>query len=250
MIRQWLVTVAWKWCLQVTKQTCCRAHLCLLMLMLHARTRCCRPCVWCLSLAGSSCCCWLLAADHRTVRSLWPGQSAARWTETKITKPKSPLPKIQPQLDPNSISGHKIKAKWSTHVGDHFPKINFKINRVDWEKFQITRTRAKNRSRTQNSPDLRSCEDSSDFLRWKCSTHVIEQIKARKTRSNDSQTKKSRTLELGVGEEREEHKSQHKQDHHEHKWIKTPRGHSTDRGCTSRIFVSLTRVFSGILKWG
>ena len=227
MIRQWLVTVAWKRCLQMTKQTCCRAHLCLLFRYADApRTHAllsalCVVLVSCwwprVYLSPKSFCrrhCWKqllqLASnpDHRTVRSLWPGQSAARWTETKITKPKSPLPKIQPQLDPNSISGHKIKARWSTHVGDHFPKINFKINRVDWEKFQITRTQAKNRSRTQNSPDLRSCEDSSDFLRWKCSTHVIEQIKARKTRSNDSQTKKSRTLELGVGEEREEHKSQ------------------------------------------
>jgi len=244
MIRQRLVSVAWKRCLQVTKQTCCRAHLCLLMLMLHARTCCCRPCVWCLSLAGSSCCCWLPTTGQSGVCDPDSPRHAGQ-------RRKSPnRNRLFQKSNHNSISGHKIKARWTTHVGDHFPKINFKINRVDWEKFQITRTQAKNRSLTQNSPDLRSCEDSSDFLRWKCSTHVIEQIKARKTRSNDSQTKKSRTLELGVGEEREEHKSQHKQDHHEHKWIKTPRGHSTDRGCTSRIFVSLTRVFSGILKWG
>jgi hypothetical protein len=33
--------------------------------------------------------------------------------------------------------------------------------------------------------DLRSREELVDFLRWKGSTHVIDQIKARKTNQNE-----------------------------------------------------------------
>ena len=97
---------------------------------------------------------------------------------------------------------------------------------MDWEKFRITRTRAKNRSRTQNLPDLWTREVSRDSLQWKQSSHVIARINARKTRLNDPESKKMRTLELGIGEEREE--QNHRNKNTQQPWI--PEGTLTLRG--------------------
>jgi len=60
------------------------------------------------------------------------------------------------------------------------------------------------RGRTQILLDLRSREESNDFLWWKCSSHVIEQIKARKMDSNNLESKKITREQEEMREEREE----------------------------------------------
>ena len=60
------------------------------------------------------------------------------------------------------------------------------------------------RGRTQILLDLRSHEESNDFLWWKCSYHIIEQIKARKMDSNNLESKKITREQEEMREEREE----------------------------------------------
>jgi len=106
-----------------------------------------------------------------------------------------PKKRLEASIDHNSLKSKSQVTKYSLDELDMLvtksPKeISSLTERID-VNLRSREEHTQKRGRTQILLDLRSHEESNDFLWWKCSSHVIEQIKARKIDSNNLESKKT-----------------------------------------------------------
>ena len=97
-------------------------------------------------------------------------------------------------------------------------------------------------------PDLRSREELIDFLRWKGSTHVIDQTNAKRTDRNGLKTTNQATQEKGKNElVKNTRHNLHKLNPEGHKVVRATFPAAKTSSCTNNmnLWTSLTRTLRG-----